>query len=309
MSEIRRDPAFSGAGERSEQIQGHPARDGAQIEQLQDQLADLLYPPDGGEIDVEALDALLEQMEAVSPLPASLSTDPEEGLERFRRRYASVIEAESAGAETETGTGTEVPATPEKRHSKKPFAKMLPLVAVLILLLGTVTAQAFGVNVFGAIVRWTSEIFRLDGRSTPYAMVTIRPLEEGETATYDSLEEAVEAFGITSPLVPKEMPAGFEMLDVTVTNREYGLLIYANYANSDRYIQFRYREAVTQEFNALEKESVEVSSYFKGGIKHRLASDLGRQKAVWQNGDFECRITGDISEQEIKNMIDSIYQE
>lgn len=309
MSEIRRDPAFSGAGERSEQIQGHPAQDGAQIERLQDQLADLLYPPDGGEIDVEALDALLEQMEAVSPLPASLSTDPEEGLERFRRRYASVIEAESAGAETETGTGTEVPATPEKRHSKKPFAKMLPLAAVLILLLGTVTAQAFGVNVFGAIVRWTSEIFRLDGRSTPYAMATIRPLEEGETAMYDSLEEAVEAFGINAPLVPKEMPEGFESVEVTATNEKLGLLIIANFENGDKHFQIRYREVVAQDFNTLEKESGAVSTYLEGGIKHRLAFDLGRQKAVWQNGDFECVITGDISEEEIKNMIDSIYRE
>lgn len=309
MSEIRRDPAFSGAGERSEQIQGHPAQDGAQIERLQDQLADLLYPPDGGEIDVEALDALLEQMEAVSPLPASLSTDPEEGLERFRRRYASVIEAESAGAETETGTGTEVPATPEKRHSKKPFAKMLPLAAVLILLLGTVTAQAFGVNVFGAIVRWTSEIFRLDGRSTPYAVVTLRPLEEGETATYESLEEAVEAFGINAPLVPKEIPERFELVEVWAVYRESGLLICADYKSENGSLHLRCREAVEQDFNTLEKGNTEVNSYFKSGIKHRLASDVGRQKAVWQNGDFECRIAGDISEQEIKNMIDSIYRE
>ena len=65
MSEIRKDPAFSGAGARSERIQGHPAE--SQIERLQDQLADLLYPSDDGEIDSEALDALLEQMEAVCP--------------------------------------------------------------------------------------------------------------------------------------------------------------------------------------------------------------------------------------------------
>lgn len=312
MSEIRRDPAFSGAGERSERIQGHPARDGAQIERLQDQLADLLYPPDGGEIDVEALDALLEQMEAVSPLPASLSTDPEEGLERFRRRYASVIEAESAGAETETetgtGTGTEVPAAPEKRHSKKPFAKMLPLAAVLILLLGTVTAQAFGVDVFAVIARWTSEIFRLDGGSTPYAMVTIRPLEEGEETTYESLEEAMEAFGIDAPLVPKEIPEGFELVDVRAANRESGLLIYANYESSAGRFHIRYREAAAQEFNTLEKENSAVNSYFRSGIKHQLTSDLGRQKAAWRNGDFECQLFGDISEQEMKATIESIYQ-
>ena len=60
MSKIRRDPAFSGAAESTEQIQGHPAKGETQIERLQDQLADLLYPSEGGEIDIESLDALLE---------------------------------------------------------------------------------------------------------------------------------------------------------------------------------------------------------------------------------------------------------
>lgn len=41
MSEIRRDPAFSGAAESTEQIQGHPAKGETQIERLQDQLAEI----------------------------------------------------------------------------------------------------------------------------------------------------------------------------------------------------------------------------------------------------------------------------
>lgn len=305
MSEIRRDPAFSGAGESSEQIQGHPSQCEIQIERLQDQLADLLYPSDGGEIDNEALDALLEQMEAVCPLPASLSTDPEEGLERFRRRYASVIDETNAG--NPAGASS---AVSRKRHSIQPFVRALPFAAAFILLFGTVTAQAFGVDVFSAIARWTAEIFRLDGGSTPYATVTVRPLENGEEATYESLEQAVEVFGIDAPLVPKEIPERFELVQVAASCYKMGILIYADYESEDGgYLQIRYNEAASQEFNTLEKENGEVISYFKGGIKHRLASDLGRQKAVWQNGDFECRIAGNVTEQEIIVMINSIYKE
>lgn len=297
MSEIRKDPAFSGAGESSEQIQGHPTE--TQIERLQDQLADILYPSDGGEIDSEALDALLEQMETVSPLPTSLPTDPGEGLERFRRRYTSVIEA--------ADTGTEAPAVSEKRHSIKSLAKALPIAAALILLFGTMTAQAFGVDVFSAIARWTSEIFRLDGGSVPYATVTIRPLEEGEEATYDSLEEAVAAFGIDAPIVPKEIPEGFELVDVQAIQRELGIVIYADYTSGDGFLQIQYNEAPTQKFNTLEREDDIVGIHFAHGIEHFLLFDLGRQKAVWQNGDFECTMQGCISEQEIKCIIDSIY--
>ena len=302
MSEIRRDPAFSGAGESSEQIQGHPAQCEIQIERLQDQLADLLYPSDGGEIDSEALDALLEQMEAVCPLPASLSTDPEEGLERFRRRYASVIDETNAG--NPAGACSVVS---KKRSSIKQFARALPFVAALILLFGTVTAQAFGVDVFSAFARWTSEIFRLDGGSTPYATVTVRPLEIGEEATYESLEEAVEVFGIDAPLVPKEIPERFELVEVRAVQRELGILIYAEYKSEDGVFQVRYSEATAQEFSALEKENGVIDFYSMTGIKHRLISDLGRQKAAWQNGDFECQLLGDISQREMKTIIDSIY--
>lgn len=303
MSEIRGDPAFSGAGERSERIQGHPSESETQIERLQDQLADLLYPSDGGEIDVEALDALLERMEAVSPLPASLSTDPQRGLERFRRRYASVMETAGAGA------AAEALSVPRKRHSMKPFAKALPIATALILLFGTVTAQAFGVNVFSAIARWTSEIFRLDGGSTPYATVTLHPLEVGEEAAYDTLEEAVAAFGIDAPIVPKEIPERFELVQVTAACREAGVVIYADYTSETGDLQIRYNEVAAQEFSTLEKENGAVISYDIREIKHRLTSDLGRQKAIWQNGDLECKITGDISDQEIMDMIDSIYME
>lgn len=303
MSEIRRNPAFSGDGGHSEQIQGHPVQDGPEFERLHDQLADLLFPEDDGEIDSEALDALLDRMEEVCPLPASLSTDPEEGLERFRRRYGSVMEDMAAD------TAPDISPVPGKRHSVKPFARALPFAAALILLLGTVTAQAFGVDVFSAIARWTAEIFRLDGGSTPYAVVRLHPLDVGEEATYESPEEAVAAFGIDAPIVPKEIPEGFELVDVTVACRKTGILIYADYESKDGDIQIRYRETTAREFSTLERENGVVVSYDMGGIEHGLVSDLGRQKAIWQNGDFECMIVGDISEQEITDMVDSIYRE
>ena len=86
-------------------------------------------------------------------------------------------------------------------------------------------------------------------------------------------------------------------------------MIYADYQSEDGEFQIRYNEAETQDFNTLEKENINVDSHFVKGIEHRLISDLGRQKATWRNGDFECKITGDLSEQELKTIIDSIYRE
>lgn len=301
MSEIRRNPAFSGAGEHSEQIQGHPVQDGPEFERLHDQLANLLFPEDGGEIDGEALDALLDRMEEVCPLPASLSTDPEEGLERFRRRYASLLEDEAADA------APDVSPVPEKRHSIKLVARALPFAAALILLLGTVTAQALGVDVFSALARWTAEIFRLDGGSAPYAAATLHPLEVGEEAAYESLEEAVAAFGIDAPIVPRAIPEGFELVEVRAACWSSGLKISANYESVDGVLQILYIEFAKVDVNALEKEYGRVELYCVEDADHYIFTDLGRRKAEWQNGDFECKISGNISLQDMKAMISSIY--
>ena len=143
----------------------------------------------------------------------------------------------------------------------------------------------------------------------PYAVVRLHPLDVGEEATYESLEEAVAAFGIDAPIVPKEIPEGFELVETRVVNQETGILIYATYKSTDGDLQIRYRETAAREFSALEKENGVVNSHFMSGIEHRLISDMGWQKAVWRNGDFECMIAGAISEQEIMDMVDSIYRE
>lgn len=302
MSEIRKSPAGSGGGEGSERIQGHPARNGAEIERMQDQLAELLFPADGGEIDEEALDALLDRLEEASPLPASLSTDPEEALERFRRRYGPLLGEEgAAGSPEETSPG------PKRRHHSKPFSKILPIAAALALLLGAVTAQALGVDVFSAVARWTAEVFRLDGGSASYAAVHFRPLEVGEEASYESLEEALEAFGIDAPIVPQEIPERFELEGVRATCKRAGVVIQADYKSKDGMFQVRYSEATGQETTIVEQESTLVSSYCVQGTAHYLLEDLGREKAVWQNGDFECCLFGDVSEQEMRDIVNSIY--
>lgn len=301
MSEIRKDPACSGTGD-TERIQGHSVRDWARYEQLHDQLTDMLYPVDGGELDVEALDALLDQLDEVNPPASPLTTDTEEALKNFYRGYAPLAEDMAAGAAQAS------PAVPEKRRSAKPFAKAIPIAAVLIFLLGSMTAQAFGFNVFSAIARWTSEIFRLDGGAAPYAVVRLRPLEEGEEAVYDTLEEAVAAFGIDAPIIPKEIPEGFELKEVKAVSENTGILIYANYESDNNFFQIEYKEQAYHDGYIFEKQHGDAKIYSVSNIKHYLIFDLGRQKINWENGDFECKISGDISEQELKDMIDSIYR-
>ena len=37
-------------------------------------------------------------------------------------------------------------------------------------------------------------------------------------------------------------------------------------------------------------------------------TNMGREKAVWLTGNYECGITGDISRDELISILDSIYE-
>lgn len=301
MSEIRETPLSGSTGGRSEQIQGHPLQ--RESTHLRDQLADLLLHlnNDAPDIsDIEDLDALLDRLEEVIPLPDSLHSDTEMDLEQFHREHASIFDAVKAAPPT--------PPLAKERRTHSSFARLLPAAAVLVISLCTVSAQAFGLNVFTSFVRWTSEIFHLSDSTTSSATVRIRPLEEGEETTYDTLEEALAAFGIDAPIVPKEIPERFELVEVIAAQRVTGVQILAVYESKNGSIQIQYKEE-NLDFFALEKEYGYVDFHDVENVEHYLLSDLGRQKAIWQNGDFECVISGDVSEQEIKTMIDSIYKE
>lgn len=299
MSDARKEPAKGRAGGDSKQIYSHQSYS---KEQLQDELTNLMFQATEEDLDTERLDALLDALNEVEPLPETEAFDTGKSLDKFREKYAPVFSAlEAKSAETSD-------SSPAKKHSRRALIKILPIAAILVLLFGSMTAQAFGLDIFGAIARWSSEIFHMSSNSTPYATIRTNPLDEGEEAYYDTLDEAVDAFGVAEAIVPKWIPDRFGLVQVTAINKSGGIFICADYASNDGFLQIRYNEADDANFISLEQENGDVKAYFKGEITHYLMTDMDRQKAFWQNGELECRITGSISELEIMKMIDSIYK-
>ena len=51
-----------------------------------------------------------------------------------------------------------------------------------------------------------------------------------------------------------------------------------------------------------------MSVYERDGIEHYIMTNNRQINAVWTNKNYECSIGGDISEDELRKMIDSIYE-
>lgn len=301
MSDAHKAPVEGRAGDAMEQIHSHLNYDNSeQTERLRDELADLLFQSDDESFDNNRLEALLDALDQADPLPEL--PDTQESLHTFHEKYAPLFaSAEAASANTTSSFS-------EKTHFRRPFLKFFPIAAALVLLLGSVSAQAFGFDLFGALARWTAEIFHIGSDEVPHAAITLRPLAEGESAQYDSLQEAVDAFGITEPIVPTWVPERFELMNVTASNRDGKILIWGDYVSEDGFLQISYNEIDINSVT-VEKEHQSITYHSYGNIKHYLVSDLGRIKAVWQNGTLDSRIAGNVTEEEMIQMIDSVYKE
>lgn len=297
MSDARNDPAFGRAGDDSEQIQSHLGSREEEKKRLQDELAGFLSQAEE-ELDSDRLDALLAALEEIDPMPEI--PDAGESLKRFHEQNASLFPAEEPSAEADE-------TSPEKKCSRFTVFKTAVVAAIFVFALGSIAAQAFGVNVFGTVARWSSERFQFQSEEIPYATIRFDPLEEDEEASYDTLEEAIDAFGITAPIAPTWVPERFVLTGVTAVKQAGGLLICADYECDDGVFQIRYSETTDLDLNGLEKEDGYMELYIRGKINHYLMNDMERWKAYWQNGEVECLMAGTVSKQEIKDIIDSIY--
>lgn len=281
---------------------GGKDRDMAQIYQhlrskdpteLTDELAALTEDAANGKCDLELIDAYLEILDEKAPL--SFEADPQEALSAFHERHGLL--------ETETSA----PRRRRRRSPRFPIKAVASFAAVLIC--GSMLAQACGINIWGMVARVTSETFRMERAEVPYAEVGVYPIAQGESAEYDSLSEAVNAFGITAPIAPTWIPERFGTPKVYATCESSGVCIYADYETEDIFLSIRFKESSRANQQIVEKDATSNFSYFRDEINHHIVIDQSFTKIIWYNSIFECRISGSITEEEARKIIDSIYKE
>lgn len=306
MSEFREDSNIFDANGNGIQIQGHLKADAPDEERenaLVDELAALIEDTTPDNFDEDRLDAILGELNVIAPL--DYQVDGKKSLARFYEKNSDILKLSNA---------VEVPQQNEKTNSAKilrfPVRKLAVVAATIVIMLASmVTAQAFGVDVFGYLARWTSDVFYFaeDPEYNPVeeATVQVYPMEEGESQKFDSLDTAVAAFGISAPIVPHWFPESLGETVVTGTVTPSGMLIYAfpTDDNDEFYIDYsESSEALVQ------KDLNAVQTYIHGGIVHYLMTDGTLRKVTWVNGDITCYIAGNFSEQEMKHIINSIYE-
>ena len=187
------------------------------------------------------------------------------------------------------------------------------LVALLLLL--TVATAAAGYDIWRMLAEWTAEQITLAPGQIEYIDPDDLHIPE-EPGEYTDLQEALTAYGLNRSVVPKWLPEGFVQIHLDIEAAAKGSLIifYALYQweKNPLVIQVNIyledEERVYDSFGNFQKDEGDPIPYEAGGITHLLTTNAGRPVALWANGPAECCISGDITIEELKQMIDSIYE-
>lgn len=276
----------------------HDDRNREEVRRLEDDFFDWFETADAEELEGGTLDGFLEELERVAPLPGSF--DPEKSLAGFHEKYAAFLD----------------PQKEEKRKGRMSRRAFFAAAAVAAALACMITAQALGVDIFGFFGRWTNETFSFtnsadkagyQGRKLFY------PFEEGETAKFPSLNEALAAFRINLPLAPHWIPERFAEFEVEGSVTPLGVDIYAFAGvEGDRKesLKVHYRELGDDgPFSSIEKDENAPITYESGDVLHYMMTDHGVCTAAWIRDNIECMISGTVTTKEMEQIIDSIYLE
>lgn len=196
------------------------------------------------------------------------------------------------------------PSPAGKRKTGAWARRLIGAAAALAVAVGcTAVAGALKSDVGEIVAKWTGSIFYFTGgcASEP----TWEPYE-GDTRSFGSLQEALELYGITEKLVPTWIPEGYELLDVKVMESSLQRLFYAAYQQGDQLIKLSVSDYLYSAPSYREKSGDEVQIYQSAGVDYYLFRNNDRLTAAWISGGFECSISGPVSVEEMKRMIDSI---
>lgn len=241
--------------------------------------------------DTELIEAIATILDERAPAPVPQET-PEESLRRFRAQYAPILESE---AET-----LKKPARPSRRVLRGALAACLCVVMLLVI------AQACGLDLIGRFLEWREETFVLHGQRG--GQMALDHVSEGE---YASAAQAVAAFGITEPVAPTWIPERFHIEYVHAKELDNAVNISA------RYVDDKGQKVLLKVFQSRDNSQSDAHSehsepeskpYEINGVTFLLTDNNAQYQAAWKVGSCACSINGDLTEDELIQMIDSIFK-
>lgn len=297
MSEAERAPNGGRQGS-LKQSEGHWR------ENLRDCWAELMLEnAEYDDLSAELID-VVDELQKHDPEMTVTDTQVQRSYLRFCEKNPQLLESEETAA----------PAAAKRRNlsatpSHKPFKKLLILAATLVVVLSLFTVQASGFNLFRTLAEWTASVLRIGNDSSEQISMGENDLAVGETRVYETPEEMLADLNIKGCVLPTWLPERFSLQLCEATKSEVRISFRVIYTADTGCLALKWWQNPNRDTPAIEKDQKDVLSLFVHSVEHYIFYDgeSGMEKAVWNNGDFGCRMMGDVSQEELERIVKSVY--
>ena len=216
--------------------------------------------PEGQESDTDKILYIMEVLAERERNDSHTGNAALEAYESFKQNYMP---------ETDN---TIIPMKAKGRASRWVRSLTATAAVLALLIVGSVTANAFGFNIWQAVVQWTQETFHFgdQGNSDP-----------NNSLQFTSLQEALEYGKITTPLVPTWLPDEYELTDITVEITPKKKTYSAKYKNGEQALKITVRDYLDKSPYYVEQSEGLVEEYKASGITYYLFGNNEQVQAVW----------------------------
>ncbi len=250
--------------------------------------------PDGQESDTELL---LYVMEVLSDRKKTNNTGKTalEAWESFQQHYLPTEE------ECLEHTSKAVPPAKPARSWLPRLIAAAAVVALLVCI--PVAASAFGwKDIWNAVAQWAKETFSFVSEDQP---------EDSEPATEDTLEfkslqQVLAETNNRSDIVPTTIPEKYQLEDITVRENPMQSIYMALYKSGETSMKISVRSYLDSDPEKIEVNEDLLEIYEVSDVEYYIFANNKQLRAVWIIDSYECYISGELSIEEIKMMIDSI---
>lgn len=259
----------------------------------------------GSMVDPDFVEAYLAVLQEVHPLPRR--TISETATEHFQEEFSELFSDQAQ----ELPTVIPFPTTPhfdkaksvgQEGYRRKASIHMLGILAAMVGVLLSIVIASNGDTLWNGMAAAGGDIFHIGPRENPAILELEEPGENG----YRSLHEALSDYGITD-VAPTWLPDGYIISSVLIEKSEDIVNLAAIYLcdNNNILIRVRIYPAELPNLNyEINQESLSLYETSKG--KYYLMLNIDQKSVVWEKGNCYCSIMGNLSESQLKKIINSI---
>ena len=194
---------------------------------------------------------------------------------------------------------------PKRRVGDARWMKRVAVVAIVCAALTTaaVSAKAFAPDFWEKIATWTREIFRFEDVTDG---TEGKEPDKEANIELNSLLEVMARYEVPESMAPTWIPNGYMCISANGKKTPKALSISAIYEKDGEQLVVKIRKEFGSDPVQIEKNEDLIEIYTVDGVDYYIFSNYETLQTAWVAGEFECIISGKITLEEMKRIIDSI---